>query len=215
MATKKAAGGKPRRKTATRDARKGKRSAQHFDMTSSQQANALRLIRAGMHVEQAFVAAGVHRATYYRIKAKARAGEAVASELFAKVDRAIAECEADDVVTTHSASRLEQGRVKCRCGRLVDVDLAQAEALVGRLSDAQRAKAAAAGVAIDRLQRRFPKRWSPRVLHEVAEEHGRLLDVAERVLEPEVFELLLAAYVEGDGGGEASPAPESTGATFH
>jgi hypothetical protein len=82
--------------------------------------------------------------------------------------------------------------------------------------DAARAKSLAAEVAIKKLERRHPKRWSQKVVHTIAEEHDRLLDVAQRVLAPDVFELLLEEYLAGgesEGEAPSGPSGQAEGST--
>lgn len=69
--------------------------------------------------------------------------------------------------------------------------------------------------ALELLQRRFPKRWSVQLKVEMADHLNRLIDVAQRVLDPASFEKLLEALADESGDGEAPPAPSLASPPVH
>lgn len=174
-------------------------------------ARILMLVRGGNRLPAAAGACGVSRQTLHDWRSRAARGQRKYAAFFADVQRAIDEGEVADVVVTTRAANLDQVSVPClKCGAPVKVTTPELVALAGDLVTAQHVKSSAAQVAFQRLALRDPKHWSPRVTMTVEEEHTRLLDVAERVLEPQAFKLLLEAYV-ASGSSEEPPAPAGSG----
>lgn len=169
----------------------------------------LLLVRGGNRLSTALSACGIKRSTLHDWRTKAQAGNRKYREFFEAAQRAADEGECNDVVTTARAANLDAVAVPCqRCGASLNVTSDQLLALAGDLVTGQGLKVSAAQIAFQRLALRNPKHWSPRVTVTVEEEHNRLLDVAQRVLAPEVFVVLLEAYVASGGGeDEASPGP--------
>jgi hypothetical protein len=169
----------------------------------------LLLVRGGNHLSTALGACGVTRQTLHDWRSRATAGNKKYQEFFEAVQRAIDEGECNDVVTTARAANLDAVRVPCqRCGASLSVTSDQLVALAGDVVTGQSLKMSAASVAFQRLALRNPARWSPRVTLTVEDEHNRLFDVAQRVLAPEVFELLLDAYIaSGSREGTQDGAP--------
>lgn len=177
-------------------------------LTDEERDKALNLIRAGVHPEEAFVAIGVPRRSYYTYKARSRKGSPKWRELFRAIDQAQAQCESNDVVVTRRAVQSEPVEIECEhCGEVMRLDEAKALVVADQITSAQSVKSQAAAVAFQRLMLRFPKRWQARIVHEVSSQLDGFLDVAQRVLTGEVFEALLTAYVESQGDSE-TPALE-------
>lgn len=59
--------------------------------------------------------------------------------------------------------------------------------------------------ALEILKLRFPKRWSPQVKVEVADQLNRYLDVAQSVLDEESFKRLLTALADESHSDEEMP----------
>jgi hypothetical protein len=161
----------------------------------------------GVHPERAFLAAGVSRRTYFGWRARARNGETEFVELFEAIEIAEAQGEAADVEVTAEASRREailphcrscNAPARCKCGAPIEID---PSTVVG----AEQANVMAAGIATQRLSNRFGRRWNPSTKQVLEAEQEHFLDVAERVLAPEVFAALLRAYVEEESAGETEP----------
>lgn len=168
----------------------------------------LNLVRAGNHPAIAATSVGVPRATYYRWEQQGRQGLKPYAQFFLALQQAQAESEAREVVTVQRASSVDRQRVVCpRCQNTWEADFMAMLAQAKQVESAQRLKQMCASNSLQLLQLRFPKRWSPRVTHTIEHEHNRLLDVAQRILAPEVFKSLLENYLaETDSDGEA---PES------
>jgi hypothetical protein len=172
-------------------------------------------IRAGVHPTEACTAAGLDRCYMYEARRLARNGSATSLAFLEAVAQASALAEVDDVLTTKRAAKVETVALVCpECKAPFHGDPVQLANVLGAAETAQRVKASAAGIAMTRLERRFSQRWSQRVVHTVQEEHERLLNVAERILAPEVFELLLEEYISSNGGEDApeddqGPAPRA------
>lgn len=167
----------------------------------------LEAVRAGVHPQVACVAAGMSQSFYKQVRYRARNGDVEAQELVEAIETAEAKAEVTDVEATQRAVQpFADHEVVCpHCDEPFSADPEQLAAIVGKYESFQKAKGLAAEVAIKKLERRHPKRWSQKVIHTVQEEHERLLNVCQRVLEPEVFEALLEEYLsEGEGEGEAS-----------
>lgn len=167
------------------------------------------LLQAGVHPERAFVAVGLGESTWRWLKMRAREGSRKHEKIVARLDRAIAMCEAADVITTRRAAQVEQVDVVCpECGERVRLDPLQLLNMGNRLHTAQGVKAMAGSAAFQRLMLRFPKRWSARVVHQIEEEHEEFLACAERVLAPEDFDRLLDAYIALREGEAEEVEPE-------
>ena len=168
----------------------------------------LLLVRGGNKLAAALSTCGVTRQRLHEWRGLAANGSKKYIEFFEAAQRAVDESEVNDVVVTARAASLDQTELTCtRCGTPVRITSDEMLAAAGALAAAQRVKASAAQVAFQRLALRNPAQWSPRVVHTVEEEHNRLLDVAQRILAPEVFRALLEAYLaQDDGEGEAAVA---------
>lgn len=175
-------------------------------VTDEQRAAIIAAIRDGAHPDIACTAFGLGAGYLRDLRYRARKGDTAAAEFADAIAAAVAHGELTDVQSTAKAARSEGTTVTCpHCSREYVADPAELALLVQAAESAQRVRKMQADVAITRLERRHPKRWSQRVNHVVQEEHERLLDVAQRVLTREVFELLLEEYLaEGNGEGEAS-----------
>lgn len=170
------------------------------------QERVLLLVRGGNMLSTALSACGVPRQRLHEWRAAARAGKRKYVEFFEAVQRAMDEGEVNDVITTARAANLDATTVSCsKCGSPMRLNAAEMLSLAGEMATAQGVKVSAASVAFQRLALRNPTRWSPRVVHTIEEEHNGLLDVAQRVLAPEVFELLLEAYIASRSGEDEAP----------
>ena len=174
-------------------------------LTDETRARILAKIRHGVHPSVAFQSEGCSRQLLAWVRAQARAGDQHQIEFVDAIQAAEAQCEADAVIATSRAASVQKVPVDCpHCGEAFTADMAALLAINSAVS-AQQAKALAAQHAMTRLERRFSKRWSQKVVHTVQEEHERLLDVCQRILAPEVFESLLESYLaEGDSESEAA-----------
>lgn len=186
------------------------------DLDDVLQGKILSLLRAGNHFVPAVLAAGASREALGKWHARAHgtAPDLRYVRFFQLADQAIAECEARDVVTTAQAASIDGVKAQCQhCKGEVKVDIAQVYEQAGMLERAHRIRTAAAAIALQRLQLRFPKRWSKVVVHEIQikEEHDTYLNVAAEVLPPEWFEALCLAYVARQRDGAAEP--DSAGET--
>jgi hypothetical protein len=175
----------------------------------------LALVRAGNYPVVAAGDSGVSRQLFHAWRKNAESGRQEYKDFFERVEIAEAQSEARDVFTTAKAASIDPVKVTCQhCRAPFELSADQALALTeeaNALMAAQRMRSAAAEMAIARLSMRFPKRWSARLVHEVGDAHERFLNVAQRVLAPEVFELLLAAYVASESDSEApgDPGPQT------
>lgn len=188
-------------------------------LSDEQREEVLRAVRIGVHPGIACTAAGLSKSYYGQLKYRARNGDAEAAEFAEAIDAAAAQGERADVeATTRATVPINDTSIECpECGAEYRAEPEQLAAEVARLTDVAKARGMAAEVALKKLERRHPKRWSQKIVHTVQEEHERLLDVAQRVLEPEVFELLLEEYLaEGSGESEAGERQgEPTGGGVH
>lgn len=185
-------------------------------LTPEVQAQIVAAVRAGAHAGVAFTACGLSEALLRQIRYGVRhknAGWEEHEEFLEQIAQAEGQCEVGGVIVTRAAEHLDKPVITCpECGEKYKADPMAITALVGMLESGQRMKASAADVAMKRLERRFPKRWSQKVIHTVQEEHERLLDVCQRVLAPEVFEALCEEYLASDGSeseaadGQSGPA---------
>lgn len=159
-------------------------------------------IRCGVHPEIACRAVGVSANSVAKGCSK---GDPAMLEFREEMRSAAAKCEVDNVRVTARAARIEKRDLVCpHCDHEFKADLDELTAMVEGGLRSQQVVDLAAKNSMLRLERRFPKRWSPRVTHTVEEEHSELLNVAEAVLAPEVFELLLEAYLARRNGEDAS-----------
>ena len=181
-------------------------------ITDEQKRQVLAAVSKGVHPQVACVAAGLSRSYYQQLRYRARHGEQSAQEFAAQIETAEAQGEVGDVEATDRALEPIDGH-ELTCPQCESKYMADPEvfaALAGKFESWQKAKSLAADIALKKLERRHPKRWSQKVIHTVQEEHQRLLDVCERVLAPEVFESLLEEYL-ADGSGEDEAAGGQSG----
>lgn len=166
-------------------------------------------IRQGNRLPAACGACGVNSKRLFDWRAHARAGREEYVAFFEACQRARDEGETEDVEATVKAARLEHTQIACpECHYEFRVAASALLALASGVDSAQRAKVQAANVALERLARRHPEHWSPRVTHTIDQQLDGLLNVAQRVLAPEVFELLLSEYVAAREGENTSGEPE-------
>lgn len=167
----------------------------------------LEAVREGVHPSVACVAAGMGQGYYRDLRYRAKRGDANARDLLEQIQAAEGKSEVEAVLATARATKpMNDAPIVCpHCDCEYTADAEQFAALAMRYEGMQKAKSSAAEVALKKLERRHPSRWSQKVIHTVQEEHERLLNVCQRVLAPEVFESLLEEYLaEGSGEGEAS-----------
>lgn len=186
--------------------------ARALEELQQQQAKIVQLVKAGNHPPIAAQSVGVPRATYYRWEKWGREGKRHYREFVAALSQAQAESEAREVVTVQRASSVDKQPVVCQqCGHEWQADFMQMLNAAKLTESSQRLKMMCAQNSLQLLSLRFPKRWSPRVIHTIEEEHNKLLDIAQRLLEPELFERLLEAYLMSmDGGEEPLDEPPPT-----
>ncbi len=189
------------KRKASRGARR-KAAAKPAESTLLEQVReqALDLVRAGLAPDRALLAAKVSRRTIADWRERAAAGVAQYVQFFEDVAQAEAEGEARDVITTAKAAWPERSGQFCqKCGTPVQIDL-------GELDGTHRTLGNAAAIALDRLGRRFPRRWSQSMRVAVEEEHEQFLLLAKGVLaeagQPELFERLMDAYEAKYGEGD-------------
>lgn len=188
-------------------------------ITAEQRQKILEAVAKGVHPQVACSAVGLNRSYYKLLRHRARNGDASAERFVEDIEAAEAQGEICDVeATTRAVQPLDDKPIECpECGAEYRATPEQLAAEVARLTDVAKAKGLAAEVALKKLERRHPKRWSQKIVHTVQEEHDRLLNVCQRVLAPEVFELLLEEYLaegssEGEAGGDQG---EQTGGGVH
>lgn len=188
-------------------------------LNDEQREQVLHAVRIGVHPGVACTAAGLSKSYYGQLKYRARSGDVEAIGFSEAIDAAAAQGETADVEATSRATQpINDKPIECpECGAEYRATPEQLAMDVARLTDVAKAKGIAAEVALKKLERRHPKRWSQKIVHTVQEEHERLLDVCQRVLAPETFELLLEEYLaEGSGESEASGSTsEPTGGGVH
>lgn len=149
-------------------------------------------VRAGNYLSTAAAAAGVTARSLRNWLRRGASGEEPYATLHAEVLAAQAEGEARLV---RSVSAAADGIFDEETGKFVA------------------APDWRAGIEI--LQRRHPDRWSSQVKVKVEDELSRFLDIAERVLAPEVFATLLEAYDAAVGAGEAEEDPGAEAPHVH
>ena len=176
-------------------------------LSDEARAKILAAVRAGAHPQIACVAAGMCQSYYGRLRHRARAGEPDAVQFVQDIAAAAAQGELADIEATNRATEpVDTKPITCpTCGEEFSARPDELAAMVAKLTDVAKAKTMAGEVALKKLERRHPKRWSQKVIHTVQEEHERLLDVCQRVLAPEIFESLLEEYL-ADGSGESEAA---------
>ena len=188
-------------------------------VTEEQKAKVVAAVRQGNHPHVACTAAGLSTDYFYVLRHRARKGEPDSQEFLSAIETAQAQSEVDDVAAAHRATQeIQEAKIICpHCDEQYVAEPEHLAALAMRIFDAQKAKSAAADIALKKLERRYPKRWSQKVIHTIAEEHDRLLNVCQRLLAPADFARVLEAYVaEGDGESEAgSGSSEPAEGTQH
>ena len=163
-------------------------------------------IEKGATPDVALRAEGVSVSSWYEWKAKAASDKAFA-EFVCLIDQAEARSELSDIFATQvAAQRAKDATFKCpSCKTSIP-----AYRLKG-FAEIQKAFTDAAMIAIERLSRRFPRRWAAVSRIQVEDEQRDFIDRLEGLLKPEVFRLVLEAYVAASGGEASSNAPQGTG----
>lgn len=188
-------------------------------LSDEQRKEILDAVRDGTHPSVACVAAGLHQGFYRDQCYQARQGREEAQQLVQEIATAAAQSERIDVACTARAVQPIDGKaIECpTCGEEYNPPPEQLMALASRIEGMQKAKSSAAEVALKKLERRHPKRWSQKIVLTVQEEHERILNVFQRLLTPEVFESCLEEYLaEGSGESETSGSTsEPTGGGVH
>jgi transposase-like protein len=178
----------------------------------------LNLVESGNHLNVAARAAGVSKQLLYLWRGRAREGKEPYASFFEDVEGSIAKGEARDVVTTARAASVDTVKLTCEtCGANMVASVPQVLEAIGNVEVAQKLKSSAASMALERLARRYPARWSPQVKHVVIEEQDRFIHAAEQWAErfgqkhglsgQEVFLSLCDAFVESEGGAEDEGDP--------
>ena len=184
-------------------------------VSDEQRSQILAAIRDGTHPSVACVAAGLSTSYYKVLRHRALHGDQTATEFNDAINAAVAQGEVADVTSTAKAARTEGIGVQCpHCQREYVADPEELAAIIGHAEAGQRLKKMAAEIALGRLERRHPKRWSVKVTHTIEEQHEQLLNIAQRVLPPEMFELLLSEYVAAVDGDEPE-APDTPSSGVH
>jgi len=186
-------------------------------ITDDQRAKILEAVGEGAHPQVACTAVGLSQSYYRVLRFRARNGEPDAQAFAAAIETAAAQAEIADIkATARATAPIETKTLMCpHCDCEYTADPEQLAALAMRVFDLSKAKSQAADIALKKLERRHPHRWSQKIIP-VQDQHERLLDVAERVLEREVFESLLEAFLaDADGSGESetpgSPSGQADG----
>ncbi len=163
-------------------------------------------IENGATPEVAARAQGVSVSSWYEWKTKARTDERF-GEFFALIDQAEAISEIEDILTTKVASQTLRDATFCcpKCKYEIEAKSLK------MFSEMQRALTDAAKTALERLSRRFPRRWAAVSRIQVEDEQREFLDRLERVLDPEVFRMVLEICASEDGGTAPTNAPEGAG----
>jgi len=176
-------------------------------LSDEARAKILAAVRSGAHPSIACTAAGLGKSYLRDLRYRARGGDQSALVLLNEIEAAEAQSEVADVdATTRATEPVDTKPITCpTCGEEFSARPDELAAMVAKLTDVAKAKTMAGEVALKKLERRHPKRWSQKVIHTVQEEHERLLDVCQRVLAPEIFESLLEEYL-ADGSGESEAA---------
>lgn len=164
-------------------------------------------IEKGASPEVALRAHGVSVSSFYEWKGKAKAGDEKFQAFLNLVDQAEAHSELEDIFSTQvAAQRAKNSTFKCpECKKPID-----AKRLKG-FESMQKVFSEAAKIAIERLSRRFPKRWAAVSRIQVEDEQKDFLDALEGLLAPEVYRVVLEAYVAAASGVEAPKPTEGAG----
>lgn len=177
-------------------------------VSDEQRKQVLDAVAIGVHPDVACTAAGLNNAYYRLLRSRAKRGDAGAIEFYDAIQAASARAELADVEAVARATKpIENKPLQCpHCDAEYEVEPETLALWVAKLTDVAKAKGVAGELALKKLERRHPKRWSQKVIHTVQEEHERLLDVCQRVLAPEVFESLLEEYLSGEQCESETPA---------
>lgn len=177
-------------------------------ITAAQRDKILEAVGKGAHPQVACTAAGLSQSYFRVLRFRARGGEAEAQAFVSAIEQAVAQAELNDIDATHRATApIETKTITCpHCDAEYTAEPDQLAALAMRVLDVAKAKSQAAEVALKKLERRHPHRWSQKVIP-VQDQHERLLDVAERILERQAFESLLEAFLADIGGGGEGETP--------
>lgn len=177
--------------------------------TPEVRAKILNHIHCGVHPKIACKALGMK---YETVVSGKNHGEPLMVEFHAEIERVLAGGECVDVLSTARAARVSKTKVNCpHCHLEFSADTA-ALARINSAVQEQQVLEGRAKIALSRLERRFSLRWSPRVTHTVEDQLNGFLNVAQRVLDEEVFISLCEAYEasragEGEtGDGESEPS---------
>ena len=163
------------------DTRKRKGAGRPTKLNDKVQAGIVKLIREGNFPDVAAVAEGISRRTFYDWM---RRGEDEGSGAYAEFRTAV----------TRAMAEAEANLVK-----------------IVQTGDDRGESFGQAKAALEVLQRRFSKRWSVRVQHEIRDELERFLSCARRVCSSKDYARLLEELAREDGEGgadDAPPAPE-------
>ena len=177
-------------------------------MTEAQRAEVLEAVVIGVHPNVACTAAGMGSKYFAKLRYRARHGEAEAIAFLGEIEAAASKSELADVkALARATAPINDHAITCHeCGAELQCDSEQLASMVARVTDVAKAKGMAADVAIKKLERRHPERWSQKIVHTVEEQHRELLDICERLLAPEDFERVLEAYVALRSGEGEAPA---------
>ena len=154
-------------------------------ITDEIQDEIVRLIEAGNYPDTAAQAAGISRATFYRWR---KEGQEQPGSRLAVFETAIA------------------------------LAIAKAEArLIERIGDGDEAGVGfgPAKAALEILQRRFSRRWSAKVTHEIADMTAKVLDVVRRVCSESDYVRVLEELAREDGEGPTPGNPGDSPAPVH
>jgi len=181
-------------------------------ITDDQRRKVLEAVGKGAHPQVACTAVGLSQSYFRVLRWRARNGDPEAQSFSAAIEMAAACSELDKIDATNRATApFEEKTIVCpQCDAEYVADPEQLAVLAMRITDMAKAKSQVAEVALKFLERRHPARWSQKIIP-VQDQHERLLDVAERVLEREVFESLLEAFLADADGGSEGETPGSPG----
>jgi hypothetical protein len=182
-------------------------------VTDEQRRKILAAVGKGAHPQVACTALGLSPSYFRVLRWRARNGDMDAMAFVVAIETAAAQAELDNVDATNRAiAPFEEKTIVCpHCDAEYVADPEQLAILAMRVTDMAKAKAQIADVALKVLERRHPVRWSQKIIP-VQDQHERLLDVAERVLERKDFEALLEAFLaDADGGSESETSSGQSG----
>lgn len=166
-------------------------------------------IEKGASPEVALRAEGVSVSSWYEWKDKAKAGVDGFAEFLGLIDMAEARSELNDIFSTQAASQTApKATIKCP-----ECQAAIPWARFKGIESMQKVFSEAAKIAIERLSRRFPRRWAAVSRIQVEDEQREFLDRLERVLDPEVFRMVLEICASEDGG--TTPREAAAGSELH